>query len=223
MDEADPACHSDHNVNNHGSYTPNADTEVYAGAVCSDGISNDADGLIDSLDPGCHSDGNAGNSESYVPTDTDEANGSNNEDNEDHDTPVVPSSSHHGSTGGGYYKPGKVLGAEAACGIYVDKYLRKGYKNNTEAVIKLQKFLNDYMKAGIKEDGKFDAKTEKALNDFQIKHADKILTPWGKNKPTGIFYLTTQTEVNNIMCPDLKLPIPSDLIPFSKHTGAPKK
>lgn len=36
---------------------------------CSDGLDNDADGLVDCADPGCHSDGNANNGASCVPGD----------------------------------------------------------------------------------------------------------------------------------------------------------
>jgi uncharacterized repeat protein (TIGR01451 family) len=120
---------------------------------------------------------------------------------------------------------GQVLGAstENACGIYVDKFLRKGYKKNDKvAVGKVQKFLNDYMTSGLTLDNKFGPKTETALKAFQLKHTDKILTPWKITKPTGIFYLTTQTAVNNIMCPDLGLPIPQVLIPYSQNPAAPK-
>jgi peptidoglycan hydrolase-like protein with peptidoglycan-binding domain len=118
---------------------------------------------------------------------------------------------------------GEVLGAETTCGIYVDKYLKKGLKSNDKvAVGKVQKFLNDYMTSGLVLDSIFGPKTEAALKAFQTKHADKILTPWKLTAPTGIFYLTTQTEVNNIMCPALALPIPSQLIPFSLNPLAPK-
>ncbi len=128
------------------------------------------------------------------------------------------------SSGSRTVRQGQVLGAETSCGIYVDKFLRRGYKNDVNAVMKLQKFLNDYMKAGLKEDGKFGYGTEKWLKSFQLKHADKVLTPWGfKSKaPTGIFYLTTQTEVNNIMCPPLNLPIPL-LTPIETNPLAPIK
>jgi len=208
---SDPGCHSDRNVNNSESYNPLDDDESNESFQCSDGISNDSDGLIDSLDPGCQS----GEGGSWDPNDNDETNSSG-------PTPTVTTS---GGGGGGSWimKPaGQVLGAETSCGIYVDKFLRRGYKNDTEAVKKLQKFLNDYMKSGLKEDGKFGLSTEKALKKFQSKHADKILNPWGFKAPTGIFYITTQTEVNNIMCPDLKLQIPP-LTPIELNPLAPKK
>jgi len=143
-------------------------------------------------------------------------------DNDETDPAPVPTLTHGSS--GSYLRgqQGQVLGASTACGIYVDKFLRRGYKNDEEAVKKLQKFLNDYMSAGIKEDGKFGLSTEKALKKFQLKHSDKVLGPWGFKAPTGIFYLTTQTAVNNIMCPDLNLVIPT-LTPFETNPLAPKR
>lgn len=133
-----------------------------------------------------------------------------------------------GSRSGGYVsqsnsEEGRVLGATTTCGIYVDKYLRKGYNNDVEAVKKVQKFLNEYMSAGIIEDGVFGEKTESAIKLFQTKHANNILVPWDIQTPTGIFYLTTQTEVNNIMCPELKLEKPQTLIPFGQNPFSPKK
>lgn len=205
---SDPGCHTDGNVNNSDSYDPKDNDESNDSAQCSDGISNDSDGLVDSNDPGCMS----GEGDTWNPNDDDET---------DTTPEVQPSSSRRSS--GSYARPlGQVLGAESSCGIYVDKFLRRGYQNNVEAVNKIQKFLNNYMNAGLKEDGKFGAMTEQWLKKFQLKHADKILAPWGFNAPTGIFYLTTQTEMNNIMCPDLNLAIPV-LTPFEANPLAPKR
>lgn len=132
------------------------------------------------------------------------------------------SSSRHGSTGSIPKVVGKVLGAETTCGIYVDKFMRKGLKgNDEEAVKKVQIFLNDYMGSNLKVDGKFGVKTDAVLKAFQSKQSEKVLDPWGLNAPTGIFYLTTQTEVNNIMCPALNLPIPT-LIPLEENPSFPK-
>ena len=129
----------------------------------------------------------------------------------------------HGSTSGSIPKVvGKVLGAETTCGIYVDKFMKKGLKgNDEEAVKKVQIFLNDYMGSNLKVDGKFGIKTDTALRAFQAKQSGKVLDPWGLSAPTGIFYLTTQTEVNNIMCPALNLPIPT-LIPTDQNPDFPK-
>lgn len=117
---------------------------------------------------------------------------------------------------------GKVLGASTSCGIYLDKFLRKGYKNDTENVKKIQKFLNDYIKAGLTVDGMYGDTTEKAVKRFQSMENGDVLAPWGFKKPTGITYLTTTTRINNIMCPDLKLPIPK-LVPIETNPDAPKK
>ena len=118
---------------------------------------------------------------------------------------------------------GSVLGAKTSCGIYIDKFLGMGLKDNdVEAVEKIQTFLNDNMSAGLVVDGFFGAMTNDALKAFQLAHADKVLEPWGLTAPTGIFYLTTQTAVNNIMCPALDLPIPV-LTPIALNPLFPKK
>ncbi len=118
----------------------------------------------------------------------------------------------------------QVFGVATSCGIYVDKFLRKGYDNDTEAVRKVQQFLNDYTKTSLIVNGIYESETEAAVAAFQLSHKDKILTPWDKTTgrvtaPTGIFYLTTQAEVNRIMCPDMSLPIPTNLINWSQSHG----
>lgn len=134
--------------------------------------------------------------------------------------PVV----HHSSSGS---RPvtttvGKVLGESTTCGIYVDKFVKMGLKgNDTAAVKKIQIFLNDYMSSGLKVDGIVGVKTDAAIRAFQVKRFEKVLAPWGLGASTGIFYLTTQTEVNNIMCPALNLPIPT-LIPTAQNASFPK-
>lgn len=110
---------------------------------------------------------------------------------------------------------GEVLGASTSCGVYSDKFLRRGLDNDVTAVKNLQKFLNENMKSGLVESGMFDLATENALKAFQTAHAANILTPWGLTEATGIFYITTRNEVNNIMCPSLKLPIPTVLVPMA--------
>ncbi len=112
---------------------------------------------------------------------------------------------------------GQVLGAQTSCGIYINKFLRKGYKNDTDAVKKLQQFLNNNMKVGLVVDGVFGSQLETAVKAFQLAHADTVLAPWHITVPTGIFYITTQIAVNNAMCETLKLPIPKVLIPFNQN------
>jgi uncharacterized repeat protein (TIGR01451 family) len=63
VDSADPGCHTDFNANNPASYNPNGNDEsAHAAptesaentlALCSDGIDNDGNGLIDLADPAC--------------------------------------------------------------------------------------------------------------------------------------------------------------------------
>jgi len=194
-DELDPGCHTDGNANNSGSYNPNDndETNVVTTTECSDGVDNsdDEDSLVDMEDSGCDDS-------------TDD-----NETNLGDSGGGGSSSRRRNSTGGG-----EVLGAETSCGIYVEKYLRVGYNNNVEAVKKVQIFLNNYMNAGLVVDGIYGLRTEAAVKAFQFAHKDKILTPWGISAPTGIFYITTQIEVNNIMCPTLNIPIPSNLMNF---------
>jgi len=211
-------------------------------AQCSDSSDNDEDGKTDMEDPGCAgpldndetdpavvvyecSDGidNDGDGGIDFGGDNGDAGCENSSDNSE------GSDASRSQTGSGRRRTttsssgGEVLGAETSCGIYVTEFLRRGYKgNNLEAVAKLQQFLNDYFKAGLAVDKKFGPKTEGALKTFQLAHKEKILTPWNLVVPTGIFYLTTQTEVNNIMCPDLMLPIPQNLIPFSANPLTPK-
>ena len=203
VDINDPGCHTDGNVLNSHSYNPNLGSETNGDNVkqCSDGIDNDNDGLTDNYDLGCEND-----------TDNNETNEPSRRSSGSRPTNFTPA-----------VNDGRVLGATTSCGIYVDKYLRKGYNNDIESVKKVQRFLNENMKSGLKEDGQFGQGTENALKVFQTKQAEKVLAPWAITKPTGIFYLTTQTEVNNIMCPDLKLSIPSNLISFSSNSLAPTK
>ncbi len=218
--------------------------------ICSDGLDNDSDGLIDENDPGCRNK----NSDLYDPfddseeNDTSNTNGggggggggggrvqcSDNKDNSDPEDTLEDEDDPGCHTDGNPNNPdsyvrsdrsevdgGEILGAQNACGIYVDKFLRRNHNNNPETVKKVQQFLNDYMNTGLAVDGIYGSKTETAVMAFQLKHTERVLAPWGISNPTGIFYLTTQTEVNNIMCPELNLDIPSNLIPFKTHPEAP--
>ena len=96
--------------------------------------------------------------------------------------------------------------------------------NNAAAVKKLQQFLNDNTNVTPKlvVDGIFGEKTEAAVKAFQLAHKKTVLDPWHLSGPTGIFYLTTQTELNNIFCPDLELPVPTNLIPYEQNPATPK-
>jgi hypothetical protein len=112
---------------------------------------------------------------------------------------------------------GKVLGEQTSCGLYLDTFIKAGHKNNPDTVKKLQTFLNSQLKLNLPVTGIYSKATEAAVKKFQSQRLSSVLTPWKISKPTGIVYLTTVTDINNIMCPQLNLPIPTDLISFSKH------
>ena len=189
-------------------------TAVVVNPACSDDGDNDEDGLVDANDPGCHSDGNASNSESYVPSDNDESN------------PAPTITTFGGGGGGGGSRSligggagpstGSVLGASTSCGIYLNDFLKMGWKNKIEQVKKLQTFLNDYLKLDPKlpVTGIFGMQTYKAVLKFQEGEETLVLKPWvgvtlkDSKKGTGFVYKTTITRINNIMCPELNIPVP---------------
>ncbi len=119
--------------------------------------------------------------------------------------------------GGSSGSVGQVLGASTSCGIYIDKYLRVGYDNDVETVKKVQTFLNSHLGVSIPVTGHYGLMTEKYVKELQLKHKEVMLTPWNITEPTGIVYLTTVAGINNIMCPDLRIPVPTDRTPFSDH------
>jgi len=63
--------------------------------------------------------------------------------------------------------------------------------------------------------GKLDAETVKAVKEFQTKFKAEIITPWFKagflknENPTGFVNKTTIRVINNIICPQLSLPLPT--------------
>ncbi len=124
------------------------------------------------------------------------------------------------SSGGGS-GGGEVLGATTMCNWDVNTYMRRGYKNDPTQVMILQRdLLNGYMNAGVTVDGIYGPETEAAVMAFQMAKQEKVLRPWfNLFRPTGIFYKTTLVEAKNTICPDEILPIPTDLIDWSKNPG----
>lgn len=103
--------------------------------------------------------------------------------------------------------PGEVLGAAAAvpepkvCTPYLTEFIRPGVANSALQVQKLQVFLKEKEgETGLEATGEYDASTIEAVKRFQMKHRDRILTPWGKTAPTAAVYLTTQKTINEIQC-----------------------
>ena len=208
-DANDPGCHSDKNVENESSYTPDGQSEGNEStqALCTDGIDNDGDSLIDLADPDCAA---------FVPP-----------------TPPTPPAPPSGGGGGGNGNPfmfgaggGAVLGASTGqvlgetCGLYLNKHLRLGSpKNDKDQASRLQTFLNKYMSANLPVTGFYGPMTASAVRAFQTKHADDILKPWGQTQPTGLVYLTTLRKINLVECPDLGLQLPA-LVPWSQNPAA---
>lgn len=119
---------------------------------------------------------------------------------------------------------GSVLGAtdatlveDEACGIYLNEYIIPGKENNPEEVKKLQSFLNGRLNLTLEVSGIYDTATIEAVKTFQLAEQEYILKPWNIQTPTGYVYLTTVVRINNIMCEDLKLPIPQILTPYSRN------
>jgi Prealbumin-like fold domain/Putative peptidoglycan binding domain len=187
-DANDPGCHSDGDADNEESYEPNDPTESNdALPQCSDDVNNsDNDELVDANDPDCHTDGDPDNEDSYDPSD----------DNEDNDE-----DNSNRSSGGGRRSGGEVLGAATEICNWNTQYLRRGWNKNVPGDVQtMQNFLNIEMTSGLAVDSVFGPLTEAAVKAFQAKYKADILTPWGINSPTGIWYLSTTTKAKEIMC-----------------------
>ena len=113
---------------------------------------------------------------------------------------------------------GQVL-SESTCGAYLNEYIRSGYKNNPEEVKKLQIFLNSFLGTNLIVDGMYNTATQTAVSQFQKKQSVHILKPWNITSPTGIVYITTKTEINNIMCKTIEQKLPNKLINWKDNPG----
>ena len=136
--------------------------------------------------------------------------------------------------GGGVYPPPQILvpqvlgaateateegqGTETtiSCGPYLLKFIKWGINNDPEEVKKLQAFLNEYLNLDLPLSGIYDQATYEAVKQFQLLLKDEVLTPWvnigclpSNTTPTGYVYLTTTRAINNIVCPELHLPMPN--------------
>ena len=138
--------------------------------------------------------------------------------NSDHQCVLINTNTNGGGGGNGGHPPinppvvGRVLGASTeknSCGIYLNKYIKYGSKNNDPVEVKkLQEFLNEYLGLKLVVNGIYDLDTYNAVKSFQIKHAKDILNPWNLKKGTGYVYKTTKRWINLIKCSDLDIPMP---------------
>ncbi len=136
-------------------------------SLCTDGIDNDGNEVIDTDEPVCKAllglgagqggEGGGGSGGSVLGASTENTN----------------------TNGGEQPKPeepkGEVLGA--VCEPYLKSFIGFGRQNDTEQVIKLQKFLNT-QGYNVPTTGVYGPTTMTAVKDFQIKHKDEVLTPW---------------------------------------------
>lgn len=154
-----------------------------------------------------------------------------NEDGSDSDSVTVTVEGDSGSNGGGgpssgsnggggsggsvlgaFTGPGEVLGA--SCGLYLNEFMHIDSPNNDSwEVMKLQMFLNSFIGSNLPINGIFGEATETAVRRFQTAHNANALSPWSLIQPTGYVYKTTKWTINNLMCPDLGLPMPGPLNP----------
>jgi len=182
-------------------------------ALCHDGIDNDNNGTTDMGDRNCANFATA-------PATT---------------TPQNPTSLSNGGGGSssGSYLPGfggSVLGAQTGgevlgaaidteststqCNNLFKTFMRKGYKNDKDEVIKLQNFLNTELSLKLPVTGFFGALTDNAVREFQLKKANIVLVPWIKAglmktvASTGYFYRTTQFAANQVLCPNTVVDAP---------------
>lgn len=117
-----------------------------------------------------------------------------------------------GATGGGNILPGfgrgvgSVLGAatdqgNSSCSQGIGSYMRRGQRNDSAQVARLQTFLNGQnLGVTLPVTGFFGPLTEQAVKLFQEKYAADVLTPWGLSKGTGYAYKTTLRWINHLMC-----------------------
>ena len=94
-----------------------------------------------------------------------------------------------------------------ACSQYLFEFIRFGAENNSEEVLKLQRFLNDFEGESLELTGVYDDATFTAIVAFQNKYQGDVLSPWGLDNDTGYVYLTTRRKINELYCNN-QLPFP---------------
>ncbi len=81
---------------------------------------------------------------------------------------------------------------------YFNLYTKEG--DIGPEVLKIKSFLNLTQGESLNESSNlFDASLTGAINKFQLKHASKILAPWGIKVPTGWWYQSTRKTANDLL------------------------
>ncbi len=97
---------------------------------------------------------------------------------------------------------------------HIKDYMRRGGKNNSDEVKKLQQLLNENLSLKIPTTGFFGPLTFDAVKKFQIKYSNEILAPWvkfghpSKEVATGNVYKMTKWWINALKCQPLTLLAP---------------
>ena len=232
IDALDPACHTDGNPDNTGSYDPNdADesNDPEPPTACADTLDNDQDGKTDLDDPGCQnaedtdesnppentgggggggSGGESGGSNSDAPPLVIMANGP----LRHVEGPQSGSPQVLGTSTSTPQPAGQVLGE--SCSELINSYIKLGKKNDPVEVRKLQEFLNKTIGTNLPITGFYEELTWNAVNTFQVTYGTEVLTPWipyghpDEKTPTGYVYKTTKRWINMLHCPGLNIPMP---------------
>ena len=90
-----------------------------------------------------------------------------------------------------------------SCPLYLTKYIRLGYNNDSFEVRKLQKFLRDFEGFNqVQITGFYDLTTYNAVRVFQMRYGKDVLNPWGLDvsDPTGFVFITTTYAINQLYC-----------------------
>lgn len=92
------------------------------------------------------------------------------------------------------------INKDGVCSPYLTKNIKAGANNDSQEVIKLQKFLNEFENANIALSGVYDKQTQDAIGAFQSKYSVHVLAPWGLKSATGYVYQTTRAKINAMVC-----------------------
>ena len=95
---------------------------------------------------------------------------------------------------------GEVQNISGLCENPIQSWISLSGKNDSEDVLKLEKFLNEYESENLKENGVFESSDELAVKRFQEKYRSSILTPAGIRNPTGVVYTGTIKIITGIAC-----------------------
>jgi len=200
--------------------------------MCTDGLDNDLDILIDLSDSDCtpfaeeviasstatSTDEGSGNA---TTTDSGSSNNGGGSSGSGFTSGFTSFSS--GGSGSGLPTGQGVLGASTGptvnsngqiCVPTLTSYMRMNQVNNTTDVKKLQVILNTILGTRLAINGVFGIDTENAVNQLQSSQSEAILMPWVRAGlmatpvPTGYVYKTTSWYINDRLCGGNALPQP---------------